>query len=90
MRGGGGRMDRMVLGRGGRVVQFASELLRLRVWHSKHELARRQTLRSPLKCRNLFSTTLWYDFFLDNKLLVFEGCVALDGVLMLFLRCPGR
>jgi hypothetical protein len=44
-------------------VEFASELLRLRVWHSKHELARRQTLRSPLKCRNLLSTTLWYDFF---------------------------
>jgi hypothetical protein len=54
-------MDRMVLRRGGRVVEFASELLRLRVWHSKHELARWQTLRSPLKCRNLFSTTLWND-----------------------------
>ncbi|ONM20824.1 hypothetical protein ZEAMMB73_Zm00001d005311 [Zea mays] len=59
MRGGGGWMDQMVLGRGGRVMEFASELLRLRVWHSKHELARRQTLRSPLKCRNFFSTTLW-------------------------------
>jgi hypothetical protein len=79
MRGGGGWMDQMVLGRGGQVVEFASELLRLRVWHSKHELARRQTLRSPLKCRNFFSTTLWYDFFLDNKLPVFGGCAAFES-----------
>ena len=71
-------------------MEFASELLRLRVWHSKHELARRQTLCSPFKCRNLFSTTLWYDFFLDNKLPVFGGCATLDGVLMLFLCCLGR
>jgi hypothetical protein len=67
MQGGDSWMHRMVLRRGGRVVEFASKLLRLRVWHSKHELARRQTLRSPLKCRNLFSNTLWYDIFLDNK-----------------------